>query len=495
MSELVFSPCSEAQSQFLLSDAFFTLYGGAAFAGKSFCLLGSILPLIEYPGTRAMVIRKTTKQLSGSGSLFDAAIHLYSKIDPKLKIKSRDLTLKFSTGAELQFTYLDKPADRQNIQGKEISALLLDEAQQLTADNVFYAMSRVRSTRVPYPLQVRATCNPDPDSFLFDFVKFSLDDQLVPIMKEDYPKRYYFRSPAGILWYDSLEEAESAHGKGNETGVKSFLFVPGTIYQNPVGLEQNKDYIATLKSLPTVERKRLLEGAWVREQKSGYFKREWLKFVDLPNMAAQKRVRSWDLAFSEVSDVTPDVDATAGVLVSKDASSVYTIEDAIHVHKRVHEVEKLIFDTARLDGPETHITLPLDPGATAGAYCKDLARRLSEQGYYVRLIRPEKSKLKRFLPFASTAQAGYVQMVRGEWNTAMLDEMEAMDFTNKTHDDFGDGISDSHYHLNRGMTLPDLALGNSTQTMTVNPFQFGSFGSSVGLYTPPLPTNLPTLNF
>jgi hypothetical protein len=119
--EIVFRPASEAQSQFLKSDAWLTLYGGAAFAGKSMCLLGSMLPLIPYPGTRACVIRKTTKQLSGSGGLFDAAINLYSKIDPKIKIKTRDLTLVFSSGAEIQFTYLDKPADRMNLQGREYS--------------------------------------------------------------------------------------------------------------------------------------------------------------------------------------------------------------------------------------------------------------------------------------------------------------------------------------------------------------------------------------
>ena len=153
MSDLIFSPVSEAQSQFLLSDAFFTLYGGAAFSGKSYCLLGSLLPLISHKGTRACVIRKTTKQLSGSGSLFDAAIQLFSRIDPKLKIKTRDLTLVFSTGAQVQFTYLDKPADRMNLQGREYSAFLFDECQQLTMDNVFYALSRLRSTSVNYPLQ------------------------------------------------------------------------------------------------------------------------------------------------------------------------------------------------------------------------------------------------------------------------------------------------------------------------------------------------------
>lgn len=84
------------------------------------CLLGSMLPIIHDPGTRAICIRKTTKQIAGSGGLFDSAINLYSKIDPGIKIKMRDLTIVFSSGAELQFTYLDKPADRMNLQGKPL---------------------------------------------------------------------------------------------------------------------------------------------------------------------------------------------------------------------------------------------------------------------------------------------------------------------------------------------------------------------------------------
>ena len=86
-----------------------------------------MLPIIGDSGTRAVVIRKTTKQLSGGSGLFDAAIHLYSKVDPKMRIKTRDLTLVFSSGAEIQFTYLDKPADRMNIQGREYSRISLDK--------------------------------------------------------------------------------------------------------------------------------------------------------------------------------------------------------------------------------------------------------------------------------------------------------------------------------------------------------------------------------
>ncbi len=447
-----------------------------------------MLPIIKYPGTRAVIIRKTTKMLTGSGGLFDAAINLYSKIDPKIKIKSRDLIIIFSSGAELQFTYLDRPADRMNIQGREYSRIAFDECQQLDGDNVFYALSRLRSTRVDYPLQAHATCNPDPDSFLMRFVEHSLDDNLVPIRKDKYANRFFVRDAQGLQFFDKLEDAQKIYGTSSTSPIKSYKFVPGSIYDNPIGLEQNEGYIATLKALPVVESRRLLHGAWVREQKSGFFKREWISFEPYPNLQAKKRVRCWDLAFSEASEARPRVDATAGVLTSKDEKSVYTVEDCIVLRKRVHDVEKAIFETADRDGRGVMIGLPKDPGATAGAYCQDLARRLSEKGFTVKLIRPEKGKLQRFLPFASAAEAGYVKIVKSDWTEDYLNELEQTEFGNRTFDDRADATSDCFWLLNREVhlptfTLPDFSSQSAIQTSSAIPTSGLSLPSS-GLSIP-----------
>jgi predicted phage terminase large subunit-like protein len=446
----------------------------AAFAGKSMCLLGSMLPIISDPGTRAVIIRKSTKMLSGSGGLFDAAINLYYKFDPKMRIKSRDLTIVFSSGAELQFTYLDKPADRMNLQGREYSRMAFDECQQLDGDNVFYALSRLRSTRVTYPLQAHATCNPDPSSFLMQFVEHMLDENLVPVRKEKYDERYFVKDSSGIVFYDDKDEAHRIHGSGKENPVKSYKYIPGTIYDNPIGLEQNKDYISTLKALPPVESRRLLYGAWVREQRSGFFKREWVDFTLYANAQAKRRCRAWDLAFSEASEANPKVDATAGVLLSKDdKTNKYTVENVITLRKRVHEVERAIFQCAEQDGRDCIIGLPLDPGATAGAYCRNLARELGERGFTVKMIRPNKGKLQRFLPFASVAEAGFVSVVRADWTEDYINELEQTEFTNKTFDDRADATSDAFYVLNNIQVIPDFTLGSfnnvsSAPMMNVN---------------------------
>jgi predicted phage terminase large subunit-like protein len=261
-----------------------------------------------------------------------------------------------------------------------------------------------------------------------------------------------------LHFYSNYDEAFRKHPPDSrgDSPVKSYRFVPGKIFDNPVGLEQNKGYISTLKALPPIESRRLLHGAWVRESKSGYFKRENVTLVHNRSPYPVKSVRAWDLAFTPPSELKPDVDATCGVLVSKDKASVYTVEDLTMVRDRVHIVEEAIFKTALKDGTDVLISLPLDPGATAGAYCKDLARRLAELGYTVKLTRPEKGKLQRFLPFASAVETGYVQFVRANWTDDAFTELEKMDFTNNTHDDVADTLSDAFYHLNQGgVQLPD----------------------------------------
>jgi phage terminase large subunit len=210
---VVFAPVSKPQEAFLNSNVKFTLYGGAAGAGKSAAVLGSILPLWRHPGTRAIIIRQTTKMLSGAGSLFDAAIQLYTRVDPKLQINTRDLILKFSSGAIVQFTYLDKPNDRLNLQGKEYSFMAFDECQQLSESNVLYALSRLRSTIVDYTPRAVATCNPDYDSFLRAWVEFALDERGIPIRYENgnYPIRYFVNTPTGVRWFETQEEAVLAY--------------------------------------------------------------------------------------------------------------------------------------------------------------------------------------------------------------------------------------------------------------------------------------------
>ena len=92
----------------------------------------------------------------------------------------------------------------------------------------------------------------------------------------------------------------------------SVTFIPGTVFDNPALLRVNPDYVASLLSLPLVERARLLECNWkIRPAAGLYFKREWCAVVDeVP--ADLDMVRYWDLAATEKTALN-DPDWTVGV--------------------------------------------------------------------------------------------------------------------------------------------------------------------------------------
>ena len=48
-------------------------------------------------------------------------------------------------------------------------------------------------------------------------------------------------------------------------------------------------------------------------------------------------------------------------------------------------------------------------------------------GFVCRLTKPVKSKITRFAPFSSLAQAGFVNIVKANWNKDFFDELEVFD--------------------------------------------------------------------
>ena len=80
------------------------------------------------------------------------------------------------------------------------------------------------------------------------FVEHSLDEHLVPIKQVKPEKRYFVREGKDLQFFESLTEAQRIYGSGKGSPVKDYLFCPGSILDNPIGLAQNEGYIATLKA-------------------------------------------------------------------------------------------------------------------------------------------------------------------------------------------------------------------------------------------------------
>lgn len=468
--QVVIGPASKKQEMFLNSDSTITLAGGAAGSGKTYTSLLIALKFMQHPRATGVIFRRTSKMLTAPGSIWHEAISLYTQLYPNLRIRSRELELIFPNGALLKFSHMQHATNMYDHKGGQYSLVIFDEATDFDEEMVVYLLSRMRNAYVDYKPQMFMMTNPDYNSFLREWIQdYYLDPQTgIPLTEKTGKKRYFFRQGNSMIWYDTLEEAEAVHGRGDESGITSFTFIGATCRDNPPLLKAQPDYISKLMALPRVERERLLDGSWfARVENAGLFKREWVQLVDHPNGRARRRIRAWDFAFTKPSEQYTNPDWTRGILVSKDSTNVYTVEDVVSMRDRVHEVEKLVFETAIRDGQDVIISIPLDPAAAAGAYAKDLQRRLAEMGFIVKLTKPVKSKVTRFAPFSSIAQAGFVHVMKANWNKEFFDELEIFDGDPKKKDDQVDCCSDAMLLLNRELVIPTFSLPDLTGT---NPF-------------------------
>lgn len=99
------APASIPQELFINSEADITIASGSAGSSKSYSILLRFLRFVDDPNTRGIIFRRTLTQIETQGGLWEEAIALYSRIDPKLKVRMKDKKLVFSNGASLKFSH------------------------------------------------------------------------------------------------------------------------------------------------------------------------------------------------------------------------------------------------------------------------------------------------------------------------------------------------------------------------------------------------------
>lgn len=164
----------------------------------------------------------------------------------------------------------------------------------------------------------------------------------------------------------------------------------------------------------------------------GLFKRGWFDIVGAaPNDAA--RVRYWDKAGTESSSA----DYSAGVLMARDSDGVFYVESIIRGRWSALDRERVIRQTAEMDGRAVTIWVEQEPGSGGKESAEATIRSLA--GWSVYAERVTGDKLTRTQPFAAQCEARNVKLVRGDWNVAFLDELTI--FPNGRHDDQVDAAS------------------------------------------------------
>lgn len=510
------------QEEFLSSPADLVIYGGAAGGGKTYAIL--LEPCRNSPNPRfnGVIFRKNNTQIFTNGGLWDSAMALLPLIGATPK-KTPKPSFIFPSGAKVVFDHLERYKDCLSYQGSQIPFIGFDELTHFDEDVFWYMFSRNRSDS-GVDGYIRATTNPDPDSWVRQFIDWWIGPDGMAIPERSGKIRWFIRVNGEVIWGDNRMEllrhqfdgeilrVDKSHAEKDDlfvldekdskaqtiimpgeagvlyvaTGTREFFqwdgeqyrqlvapksatFILSTLQDNKILMKNDPSYLANLQALPLVEQERLLGGNWnIRPAAGMYFPRNKVNLIDEIPSDVVRWVRAWDLAGTEDKRNNNPEDGpayTAGVLIGKRKNGRIVIADVINQRLNSSDVRKTVLNTARADKAayksKYRIRMNQDPGQAGVDQKEQYIKLLS--GFSVNIERESGSKEVRAEPLSAQWINGNVDVLNGPWTSAYLAQMDG--FPDRKYKDMADSSNTGFLELekmNTGSAPPKETRGGAT---------------------------------
>lgn len=439
------------QTQFIGSEADIVIYGGAAGGGKTFGLLLDPLRHYQNKDFGGVIFRRTSVQIRNEGGLWDESMKLY----PQFRADPREsyLEWRFPHGMSMSFVNLEHEKDVLNYQGSQIPWIGFDELTHFSENQFFYMFSRNRSTSGVAP-RIRATCNPDPDSWVKTFIRWWLDDEgRYARADRSGVIRWFIRMNDTIHWADTKDEIHQLFGYNDEIQPKSVTFIAAKLEDNKILMRKDPAYLGNLLAMNRVDRARLRDGDWLARASAGsLFRRDWFPIVDQVPGGWIQAIRFWDRAATKPNEVNKDPDWTRGLKLYKYGDGTYVVVDLKSDRDTPGRIEQLVKTVASHDTTDVKIMSQQDPGSAGVSEAENFIKMLA--GYDVHTVVFNKDKVTRAKPVSAQSEHHNIKVLRAPWNDDFFIELE--NFPEGAHDDIVDVLSGAFNALAGGLSLADV---------------------------------------
>ncbi len=424
---MILQPQPGPQTEFLNTPADIAIYGGAAGGGKTHALLMEPLRHYDNPDFSAVIFRRNITHISMDGGLWDESSLMYAPFGTR-PVQSPRHRHFFPSGMCVTFAHLDHEKNKLDWQGAQIPLICFDELTHFTETQFFYMISRLRSVS-GVPGYVRATTNPDNESWVRRMLDWWIDGDGFPIPSRSGKMRYMARIGDDLVWGSSRKKLIEDHMLDADQ-VMSITFIPARLEDNQILMQKDPSYRTKLLILPKLERERLLSGNWNIKRGGDIIQEEWFQIVNTWPKDA-KIIRFWDLAGTDPTKAkarrkkaSSDPDYTAGALLAEH-EGIFYICDMRRFRLSPKGVEDKIKHAAQVDGKSVPVRMWQDPAQAGVAQIDHYGRNVLKGMDFMGVSIP--GRLDQIVgPLASAIERGCVKVVQGLWNRNFFNEMEGL---------------------------------------------------------------------
>ena len=309
------TPQKGGQENMLSIDVDILIGGGSRGGTKSFSLILEAQKDIDNKFFKALLFRKEIDDLQ---NLIDESSNIYYQFGEYNKSKN-DMTWNLTKGGSIKFNYYSDSYDdfKVRFQGKQFAYIGIDEITHIEYNKFKYLITCNRNA---YKIRNRfwGTCNPDPDSWVAQFIDWWIGEDGYPIPERNGVIRYCFMDGddvSTIYWGDTREEVYQQcrhtidkywkpeyeeYGTPQELFIKSVAFVEAKLSDNKKLMQSDGSYLANLANQSEEQRARDLDGNWkyrslgddlIKLSNMDYFFKNEFQYGD------KKRRASCDVAF------------------------------------------------------------------------------------------------------------------------------------------------------------------------------------------------------